>query len=163
MSVCRTTRESPVMSTSDDRTPRETPPAGRPIAAGKTVKISAHLFALAESEANLEQRSTQKQVEYWSLLGRVVERSLRKEERQALLSEQKVIANLELADVFPAGDSIMAELEHDRASGKLRSQLSSAPYLYETVEGKTDLFRRLAADGSETLGTFVEGEFVEAS
>ena len=41
---------------------------------------------------------------------------------------------------------------------------STAPYLYETVEGKTDSsFRRLAADGSETLGTFVEGEFVEAS
>ena len=57
----------------------------------------------------------------------------------------------------------MAELERDRASGKLRSQLSSAPYLHETVEGKTDSFRRLAADGSETLGTFVEGEFVEAS
>jgi len=151
------------MSTSDDQSTRATPPAGRPSTASKTVKISAHLFALAESEANVEQRSTQKQVEYWSLLGRAVERSLRKDERQALLSEQKVIANLELTDVFPTGDSIMAKLERDRASGKLRSQLSSAPYRYETVEGQADTFRRLAADGSESLGAFIDGEFVEAS
>ena len=85
----------------------------------KSVKLSDDLTALAESEGAIEQRSVPRQIEYWSNLGRVIERHLTKTDTHDLLKGRKVIERIMLVDTFPTGESIMAELETDRSNGCL--------------------------------------------
>lgn len=131
-------------------------------ALAKTVKLSADLVAVAENEASVAQRSTPKQIEYWSLLGRVVERYLRKDQSHALLAEQKSISQITLDDIFPSPDVVMGNLEESRASGELAASVTFANESFEAVDGQDDIFRKIRADGSEVLGTLKNGEFVES-
>ena len=131
-------------------------------ATGKTVKISAALFTLAEDEAERAQRSTPKQIEFWSLLGRAVERGLRTEDCHALITEQKLVNDQSLVDAFPSAETIMAELEEDRANGVMSSSVTSSSVIYEMDKESKGRIRRISADGSKALGTLVDGEFVES-
>lgn len=155
------------MSVSANQNP---PISGKPQRAGngskpvaKTVKLSADLVAVAEMEASVAQRSTPKQIEYWSLLGRVVERYLRKDQSHALLSEQKSISQITLDDIFPSLDVVMGGLEESRASGELAASVTFADESFEAVDGHDDVFRKIRADGSEVIGTLKNGEFVESN
>jgi len=123
----------------------------------KSVKLSDDLTALAESEGAIEQRSVPRQIEYWSSLGRVIERHLTKTDTHDLLKGRKVIERIMLVDTFPTGESIMAELETDRSNGTLSSTVTQAAIKYEAVEGESSLFRRILADGSSEIGTVRKG------
>jgi len=126
----------------------------------KSVKLSEDLTALAESEGAIEQRSVPRQIEYWSNLGRVIERHLTKTDTHDLLKGRKVIERIMLVDTFPTGESIMAELETDRSNGTLSSTVTQAAIKYEAVEGESSLFRRILADGSSEIGTVRKGLFI---
>ena len=153
------------MSTSTDHSPSlsgmQQKVGGRSKALAKTVKLSADLVALAEMETSVAQRSTPKQIEYWSLLGRVVERYLTKDQTHALLAEQKAISHITLDDIFPSADVVMGNLEESRASGELAASVTFADESFEAVDGEDDVFRKIRADGSKVLGTLKNGEFVE--
>jgi len=103
---------------------------------GKTVKLNAELMKFAEQEALVAQRSTPKQLEYWALLGRVVERYVRKDDCHSLMAEVKVISSLTLADAFPTTDSVMAGLEDSRSAGTLAASVTSAEVVYEIDESR---------------------------
>ena len=98
-----------------------------------------------------------RQIEYWSNLGRVIERHLTKTDTHDLLKGRKVIERIMLVDTFPTGESIMAELETDRSNGTLSSTVTQAAIKYEAVEGESSLFRRILADGSSEIGTVRKG------
>ena len=130
-------------------------------ARAKSVKLSADLVALAEDEASIAQRSMPKQIEYWSLLGRAVERYLRYDQSRALLTDQKSISEVTMEDVIPSPDVVMRNLEERRASGELAASVTFAEESFEAVDGQDEVFKKIRADGSEVLGTLRNGEFVE--
>jgi len=126
----------------------------------KSVKLSDHLTTLAESEASIEHRSVPKQIEYWSLLGRAMEKHLNKGETHDLLQGKKTIDEVVLVDAFPTGETIMSELEADRADGTLATTVTQAHVKYEAVEGEPSLFRQILPNGSSQVGTVNNGKFV---
>lgn len=128
---------------------------------GKNVRISDDLYELADEYASIGQRSVQKQIEYWSQLGHLVEMSLNSSDLYALLSQKKFITNIMLANNdVPSADMIMAELNQDRVSGSLKSRVTQANVVYDLADDGSTL-RRIDADGTVTLGSLVNGEFLE--
>ena len=140
--------------------PKQTARKSRPPLA-KSVKLNAELVVLAELESDVAQRSTPRQIEYWSLLGRVVERYLRKDQVHALITEQKSITEITLGDIFPTADVVMAELEERRVSGELSTSVTTAAEVYDVVEGQEGLIRKRTADGTEVCGKWDDSGFVE--
>lgn len=142
--------------------PKHTAPKKRaPTQKGKNVRISDELYKEADECSNISRRSVQKQIEYWSQLGRLVEMNLRNADLFALLSEDKFISEIILSNNnLPTADVVMAELEQGRATGKLKSNVTQSKVVYDIADdGKT--IRQIDVDGVIRHGDLIGGEFVE--
>ena len=135
-------------------------------AKGRTIRIGETLFSRADERAGLARRSVQKQIEYWAELGRLVEDGLAGAELHALLEGRKTIERIALvandvsSDDVPDAATVLAELHADRAAGTLAASVTSAPVAYDLVDdGRT--LRRHDDEGNVSIGTFVDGRFVE--
>lgn len=129
----------------------------------KGIRVSETLLESAEEHARVAQRSTPKQIEYWSQIGRIFEHHLGGSDLHALLTEQKTISHIALiASAIPRSESVFAELEAERRAGSLSASVTSAPVVYDVSEDGLNL-RRHESDGRITIGTLVDGEFVAST
>ena len=130
---------------------------------GKNVRFSDELYEAADSVAEATLRSAQKQLEYWAQLGRLADGMLSNLEAAALLSNDSFISEISLfKNSAPRADDIMAEIQLDRANGALKAKVTQAPVVYDVAEDGSSI-RRIDTAGNVTIGSLVNGSFVEAN
>lgn len=128
---------------------------------GKNVRISLELYYQAEAHAELMQRSAQKQVEYWTQLGRHLEMHLNATDALALISGRKIVNHIELvSSAVPTPTSVLDRIEAMRRDGSLQQRVTAAKAVYEADEDAS-LIRKIDEDGHVSVGRLVDGQFVE--
>ena len=113
------------------------------------VKVSDELLLEARMVSELSHRSIAKQIEYWAQLGKALEPLLRGDQALALRrsgAERPLSECLESVDT-PAGRRRVME------------QLGRLPFPHYEPASTPGLLIRIEADGSRTLGRFVNREF----
>ena len=118
------------------------------------VKLSGELVLDARQTAALAERSIAGQIEYWAQLGRAVEPLLRGSQALAL---RRAGAERPLSDCL---DSVDAPEGRKRVADWLADQ--PFPH-YQPAKGRPGLLTRINADGTRTVGRFVNRKFVAAT
>jgi len=119
---------------------------------GQPVKLSDELVDDARAVVPFSQRSIAGQIEFWAGLGKSIEPLLRGD-RSILLQRS--------GSERPLSQAI-AEVDTVKGRKQVDAYLEKRPYPhYKPVPGKPDLLGRVEADGTETIGRFVERQFVE--
>jgi hypothetical protein len=114
------------------------------------VKLSDALVLDARLTAEIAQRSIAGQIEFWASLGRAVEKLLRGREVLAL---RKTDATRPLSECLESVDSPEGR---KRVADYLDSR--AFPH-YEAAPGRPGLLVRIDADGTQTVGRFVNRRF----
>ncbi len=117
------------------------------------VKLSDDLVLDARVIGDVAQRSIAGQIEFWARLGRAVE---------PLMSGAAALALRRSGDARPLSELIESV---DSGDGRQRvtDYLSKQPFPhYEAADGKPGYLVRTDADGSRTIGRFVNRVFVQA-
>ena len=120
---------------------------------GQPVKLSDSLVSDARQTAEVTERSIAGQIEFWARLGRSMELLLGGAEALALRKSGEAISLSELLSTVdaPAGRQ------------RLTEYLAQQPYPhYEAAPGHPGMVTRVDADGTRTVGKFVNGNFREA-
>lgn len=115
------------------------------------VKLSDALVLDARMASTIVERSIAGQVEFWARLGRAIE---------PLLQGTQVLALCRNAAVRPLSECLESV---DTPEGRKRVEafLETTPFPhYQAVPGKKGWLLRIEADGSRTVGRFVNREFV---
>lgn len=117
------------------------------------VKLSDELVLDARLTAEIADRSIAGQVEHWAQLGRAIEPLLRGDQALAL---RRAGAQKPLSECLESIDS-------DEGRHRVAEYLSTRPFPhYESAPGRPGLLLRIEADGTRTIGRFVNREFQEA-
>ena len=115
------------------------------------VKLSDGMVLDARIVGELSQRSIAGQVEYWARLGRALE---------PLMTGDRALALLKAGAAKPLSECL-SMVGTKEGHQQLREYLESRPYPhFEAVDGKPGLLRRIEADGTESVGRFVNRQFV---
>jgi hypothetical protein len=115
------------------------------------VKLSDALVLEARLAAESRQRSIAGQVEYWASLGRSIER----------LFDGRQIAALQNAEPAPSIGELLEVVDTPKGRQMFKEFLASEPYPhYRSYPGGNGLLVRTEEDGSETVGRFVNRQFV---
>ena len=119
---------------------------------GQPVKLSDELVDDARAVVPFSQRSIAGQIEFWAGLGKSIEPLLRGDRSMLLQrSGSERLLSQAIAQVDTAG-----------GRKKVDAYLKKRPYPhYKPVPGKPGLLRLIEADGRETIGRFVDRQFVE--
>ncbi len=120
---------------------------------GQPVKVSQELLLDARLTSEIAHRSIAGQIEFWARLGRAIEPLLLGSQALALCrsgAARPLSACLETVDT---------EERHQRLSTYLQSQ--PFPH-YEPAPDRPGHLVRIEADGTRTLGRFVQRRFVPA-
>ncbi len=119
---------------------------------GQPVKLSDELVDDARAVVPFSQRSIAGQIEFWAGLGKSIEPLLRGD-RSMLLQRS--------GSERPLSQAI-AEVDTAKGRKKVDAYLKKRPYPhYKPVPGKPEVVRRIEADGTETIGRFVDRQFAE--
>lgn len=117
---------------------------------GQPVKLSDQLVLDARIVGQTAERSIAGQIEFWARLGRAIEPVLRGD---AVLRLKQRRGDVQLSDCLRTVDT---------AAGRRRVKrfLSDRPYPhFEPASGQSGLLVRVDADGTRTVGRFVNREF----
>ncbi len=118
---------------------------------GQPVKLSDELVNDARAVTSFSHRSIAGQIEFWASLGRSIEPLLRGD----------IAVALQMSGAEKSLSKVVTEIATSRGRDRLMKVLNARPFPhYLPVEGQPQLVRRIAADGSETLGRFVGRDFV---
>lgn len=114
------------------------------------VKLSDELVLDARITAELSERSIAGQIEFWAQLGRAIE---------PLLSGTKALALRRAGKVVPVSECL-ATVNTPAGRRRVAEYLATRPFPhFEAAPGKPGLLVRIEADGTRTVGRFVDQEF----
>jgi hypothetical protein len=117
---------------------------------GQPVKLSDNLMLDARLVAEESERSIAGQIEYWARLGRAIEAAVRPSTALKLKRRRPV----------PLSESI-AEIESPAGRARAKAHLADARFpQYSSAPGRPGLVVKTDADGTETIGRFVNRTFV---
>lgn len=118
---------------------------------GQPVKLSDELVDDARAVTSFSHRSIAGQIEFWASLGKSIE---------PLLRGDMAIA-LQMSGAERPLSAAIAEIDTRRGRKRLMNVLNARPFPhYLPIEGQPQLIRRIAEDGSETVGRFEGRDFV---
>lgn len=118
---------------------------------GQPVKLSDQLVDDARAVVPFSQRSLAGQIEFWAALGKSIEPLLRGDRALALRAggQERPLSE------------IVATVDSPTGRQRVADHLAQRPYPhYKPVPGRPERVCRIEADGSETVGRFVNREFV---
>jgi hypothetical protein len=117
---------------------------------GQPVKLSDELVCDARLTAGLSKRSIAGQIEFWAQLGRACE---------PLLRGDRVLALQRSGQQRPLSLAI-SEANTEAGRGRVADYLRTRPFPhFEAVPDTPGLLCRIDADGTRTIGRFVNREF----
>jgi hypothetical protein len=118
---------------------------------GQPVKLSDALVLDARIAGEAQERSIAGQVEFWAKLGQAVE---------PLLSSKQTIELRRTGEVKPLSE-LLASVDTAKGRERTKAYLKGRPYPhYRQFPGRARVYIRTAADGTETVGRFVNRAFV---
>jgi hypothetical protein len=129
-------------------------PCGRQNAAlidiSQPVKLSDEFVLDARLAAEVWGRSLAGQIEFWAQLGRVIE---------PLLSGTKALALRQSGKAKPISECLRS-VDSSEGRRRVAEYLAAQPFPpFEAAAGRADLLVRIEADGTRTVGRFVDREF----
>jgi hypothetical protein len=114
------------------------------------VKLSDELVLDARITGETAERSIAGQIEFWAQLGRAIEPLLRGEQAVALRRAGKV---------RPLSECV-ATVDTEEGRRRVFEYLQSQPFPhFKAAPGKPGLLVRIEADGTRTIGRFVNRQF----
>jgi hypothetical protein len=117
---------------------------------GQPVKLSDGLVADARTVCAVSERSIAGQIEYWARLGRAVDGAL---DGETVLQMKRRADGLSLLDT-------LTNRTREQRLAAVRAFMETEPFPhYEGVPGKKPLLVRIEADGTRTVGKFVNQVF----
>ena len=120
---------------------------------GQPVKLSDELVLDARLTSKLSERSIAGQIEYWAQLGRAIE---------PLLEGAQALALRRAGDVKPLSQCLDS-VDTDQGRRRVAEHLQSQPFPhYEPAPEAPGLLVRIEADGTRTVGRFVNRQFKAA-
>lgn len=120
---------------------------------GQPVKLSDELVLDARLTSKLSERSIAGQIEYWAQLGRAIE---------PLLQGAEALALRRAGDVKPLSQCLDS-VDTDQGRRRVAEHLQSQPFPhYEPAPEAPGLLVRIEADGTRTVGRFVNRQFKAA-
>lgn len=131
--------------------------------AASPVRLDAELMKSAALTGQMMHRSAAQQVEYWADLGQRLADIINPKD---LLSISAGLMKLKLEPVLDPivdPDDVFAELEHDRASGKLRDAIFNGSPRYQASINQPGMLECVTPEGEVIVGQFENGQFVPLS
>lgn len=128
--------------------------------ANSPVRLQDELMKAAALIGSQSHRSAAEQIEYWADIGRHVAGKLSTDD---LISLHAGVARLEIVrgKALPINpDVVFTQLEQDRKSGELARQIVLSGPRYQSAQSHPGKLERIGADGTRTIGQFINGEFV---
>ena len=117
---------------------------------GQPVKISDELLLDARLTAEIAERSIAGQIEFWAQLGRAIE---------PLLEGRRVLALKKSGEAVPLSQCL-ASVDSEAGRRRVTEYIDSGPFPhYTAIPGSPALLERIDADGTRTVGRFVDREF----
>jgi len=117
------------------------------------VKLSDGLVLDARLVAEIAERSIAGQIEFWAQLGRAIE---------PLLSGAQSLALRQAGATKPLSE-MLATVDSPQGRKRVAEYLASQPFPhYEPASDKPGFLVRIEADGSRTVGRFVNRQFKAA-
>jgi hypothetical protein len=117
------------------------------------VKLSDELVLDARITSQLAQRSIAGQIEYWAQLGRAIE---------PLLQGSQALALRRSGEAHPLSECLES-VDTDQGRRRVAEHLEDQPFPhYEAVPDRPGLLVRIDADGTRTVGRFINRQFKEA-
>ncbi len=114
------------------------------------VTISDDLIREASLMAEVSKRSLSAQIEFWASLGRSLE---------PLLRGEQVIALRRSSSARPLSEAVR-DVDTDAGRKRVKGYLDAGPFPhFEAVPDSPGLLRKIEADGTVTLGKFVNRVF----
>jgi len=131
--------------------------------ASKPLRVSNDLYFSAESVGDTYKRSVSKQVEFWAELGKVAEQNLTMQEIDDLLRGRAKVEIMPLASSSVDFNDVFNELEQDRKSGALVSQVVTSPEWYRLSRKHQGYLEKVLRSGDVQVGKIENGKFVECT
>lgn len=120
---------------------------------GQPVKIADSLVLDARMAGEVERRSIAGQIEFWALLGEALE---------PLLQGIQAMALLRSKSAQPLSD-LLGSVDSPEGRRRVAGHLKSLPFPhYEAARGRLGFLVRTEADGTRTVGRFVNRRFTAA-
>jgi hypothetical protein len=119
---------------------------------GQPVKISDTLLLDARLTGEIAERSIAGQIEFWARLGRAIE---------PLLRGDKALALRRSGDAVPLSKNF-ASVDSPEGHRRVAKQLKSLPFPHFEAAGTPGLLVKIDANGTRTIGRFVNREFIAA-
>ena len=114
------------------------------------VAISDDLIREASLMAEVSERSLSAQIEFWASLGRSVE---------PLLRGEQVVALRRSSRARPLSEALR-DVDTEEGRKRVKGYLDAGPHpQFEAVPDSPGLYRKIEADGTVTLGKFVNRIF----
>lgn len=123
------------------------------------VRLEDTLVRHASAEAQVQRRSTPKQIEFWAEIGRAIAGEVSAED---LIAISQGIRKVKVEPVTPesvSGDDIWAEVEADRESGELSRHIARDRIVYQASESRPGYLEAIYPDGQKITGQFRNGRF----
>ncbi len=114
------------------------------------VKLSDHLVLDARLTAEIAERSIAGQIEFWAQLGRAIE---------PLLNGVQALALRQTGAAKPLSE-LLATVDSPQGRQRVAEYIESRPFPhYEPAPDMPGMLVRVEADGTRTIGRFVNREF----
>ncbi|MFW5824755.1 MAG: TA system antitoxin ParD family protein [Marinobacter sp.] len=123
------------------------------------VRLEDTLVRHAAAEAQVQRRSTPKQIEFWAEIGRAVAGEVSAED---LIAISQGVRRVRVEPVMPepvSSDDIWAEVEADRESGELSRHIARDRIVYQASERRPGYLEAIYPDGQKITGQFRNGRF----
>jgi len=123
------------------------------------VRLEDTLVRQAAAEAQVQRRSTPKQIEFWAEIGRAIAGEVSAED---LIAISQGIRKVKVEPVLPepvTSDDIWADVEADRESGELSRHITRDRIVYQASERHRGYLEAIYPDGQKITGQFRNGRF----
>jgi len=124
------------------------------------IRIDDKLVREASAEAQVQRRSTPKQIEYWAEIGRIVAGEVSAEDLISIAQGNRRVRVEPLIPEPVSSDDLWAEVDAARESGELAKAIAHNRTVYQCSPDKPGYLQAIYPDGTRQTGVFKNGAFV---
>ncbi|MEE4166934.1 MAG: hypothetical protein V2I35_13105 [Desulfocapsaceae bacterium] len=126
----------------------------------RSLRIDENLVVQAQRQAKLQRRSINGQVEYWAMLGKAIASKISAADAFAVTQGLKEIRLESTGNSSIDPETVLEELETDRAQGFSGKSFTSAPFYFEASAGHPGFLDKVnTVSGERQTGRFQNGVF----